>query len=274
MQRLLAFIEHNIHIMLFVILQVVCGFLIFRLNPYQKATLTNSVASVTASSSQLAANVSGYIGLKEENLALQNKIAEQFRNESVSSLYYLADTFTVRDTSRQPLFDIVPAQVVYNTSNKAKNIFIINKGSDQGIKRNMGVISSQGIAGKVIATDNDYSTVMSLLNTDFNLIPNINDVEYYLPIDWENKEPNLLSLKRINKLEMITEGDVVKTGTSTVLFPRGITIGTIDKVHSKTTSQYCNLDIVTATDFRKLRYVYVIINNDQEDIEQLIQNAE
>ncbi|MEN8732480.1 MAG: hypothetical protein ABF321_07905, partial [Bacteroidia bacterium] len=108
MQRLLAFIEHNIHIMLFVILQVVCGFLIFRLNPYQKATLTNSVASVTASSSQLAANVSGYIGLKEENLALQNKIAEQFRNESVSSLYYLADTFTVRDTSRQPLFDIVP----------------------------------------------------------------------------------------------------------------------------------------------------------------------
>ena len=54
MQRLIAFIEHNIHIMLFVILQMMCAVLLFFLNPYQQASFTHSAAVFTDKSNQLS----------------------------------------------------------------------------------------------------------------------------------------------------------------------------------------------------------------------------
>ena len=125
MQRLLAFIEHNVHIILFVVLQVVCGFLMFYLNPYQQATFTHSAATVTASANQLTANVTGYLDLKDQNIKLQDQVADQFRNSPEAVFHFLEDTLTIKDSNRVALFDIVPVQVVYNTANKGENVFVI-----------------------------------------------------------------------------------------------------------------------------------------------------
>lgn len=273
MQRLLAFIEQNLHLILFVVLQAVCGVLIFRLNPYQQATFTHSAATVTASTNQFTADAKGYLDLKNQNILLQEQVAEQFRNSPIAAFRFLDDTLTIRDTNRVALFDMIPVQVVYNTSNKAENIFVINKGSDHGVKRNMGVVSSEGVAGIVLATNARYSTVMSLLNLNLSLTPNINGIEYYMPIKWENKESNILRIKGINKLEKIAIGDEVKTGNSTVLFPKGIRIGKVAKITTKPTSQYFDLEIETSTDFRKLDYAYVVVNKDYNQIQTLIENA-
>ena len=138
----------------------------------------------------------------------------------------------------------------------------------------MGVISPEGVAGIVLTTSARYSSVMSLLNLNLSLTPNINGTEYYMPIKWENKGVNILRLKGINKLEEIAIGDRVKTGSSTVLFPKGIHIGTITKLTTKPSSQYFDLEINTATDFRKLNYAYVVINKDINPIESLIGNVD
>lgn len=273
MQRLIAFIEQNLHLILFVALQVVCGFLIFRLNPYQQATFTHSAEVITGSVNGLTANAKSYIDLKEQNVKLQEQVVEQFKKSPIAAFRFLEDTLTIRDTSSIPMFDLVPVQVIYNTVNKAENIFIINKGSDHGIKRNMGVVSSQGVAGIVLATNARYSTVMSMLNLNLSLTPNINGTEYYMPIKWENGDANILRIKGINKLENITEGDKVKTGNATVLFPKGIPIGKVVKIETKNTSQYLDIEIETATDFRKLNYAYVVINKDYDRIQSLIENA-
>jgi rod shape-determining protein MreC len=274
MQRLLAFIEQNVHLILFVVLQAVCGFLMFYLNPYQQATFTHSAAGLTASTNQLTTNVIQYLDLKNQNIKLQDQVANQFRSSSLAAFHFLEDTLTIRDSNRVALFDMVPVQVVYNTANKGENIFVINKGSKHGIKRNMGVISPEGVAGIVLTTSARYSSVMSLLNLNLSLTPNINGTEYYMPIKWENKGVNILRLKGINKLEEIAIGDRVKTGSSTVLFPKGIHIGTITKLTTKPSSHYFDLEINTATDFRKLNYAYVVINKDINPIESLIGNVD
>ncbi|MDB4161205.1 rod shape-determining protein MreC [Bacteroidia bacterium] len=274
MQRLLAFIEHNVHIILFVVLQVVCGFLMFYLNPYQQATFTHSAATVTASANQLTANVTGYLDLKDQNIKLQDQVADQFRNSPEAVFHFLEDTLTIKDSNRVALFDIVPVQVVYNTANKGENVFVINKGSNHGIKRNMGVISSEGVAGIVLTTSARYSSVMSLLNLNFSLTPNINGIDYYIPIKWENKHVNILRIKGINKLEEIAVGDRVKTGSSTALFPKGIHIGKVARITTKQSSQYFDLEIETATDFRKLNYAYVVINKDIKSIKALLENVD
>ena len=274
MQRLLAFIEHNVHLILFVVLQLVCGFLMFYLNPYQQAMFTHSAATITASTNQLTTNITSYLDLKNQNTKLQDQVADQFRNSPLAAFHFLEDTLTISDSNRIALFDLVPVQVVYNTANKGDNVFVINKGSNHGIKRNMGVISSEGVAGVVLTTSARYSSVMSLLNLNLSLTPNINGIEYYIPIKWENKGANILHIKGINKLEEISVGDIVKTGSSTVLFPKGIDIGKVAKITTKPSSQYFDLELETATDFRKLNYAYVVINKDINSIEALIGNVD
>lgn len=274
MQRLLAFIEQNLHLILFVILQIVCGFLLFSLNPYQQATFTHSASVATATANAISNDVTSYIGLKEQNKKLQNQIVSQFQRSGINALYYLGDTLTLKDTSSKYKFDAIPAQVIYNTANKAENIFVINKGSDHGIKINMGVVSSEGVAGVVLATDAKYSTVMSLLNTNRKLTPNINGIEYYTGVKWENEAPNVMRIGDINKLEKIEVGDVVRTGLATLLFPKGIAIGTVQELKTDPNKQYFDIKMKTATDFRKLEYVYVLSHTDKELIELLLQNDE
>ena len=93
MQRLFAFIQHNFHIMLFVVLQIICGFLIFSLNPYQQATFSKLALGITSSINKLSSNVYSYWDLKNQNSWLQDQISEQFRESYPQSFIYLNDTF-------------------------------------------------------------------------------------------------------------------------------------------------------------------------------------
>lgn len=271
MQQLLKFIEQNLYIILFAVLQIVCGILIFGLNPYQQASFTHSVATISARGNEMSSSVTDYLDLKHQNQLLQKQVAEQFKNSHLGSVMFLADTFAVRDSSSKLLYDIVPAEVVYNTSFKANNVFVINKGTDQGVTKNMGVVSSEGVAGIVLKSNNNYSTCMSLLNTNMTVIPTINGNEYYTKLEWKNSAPNTMSIKGINKLEKIDKGDLVQTGQSSLLFPKGIPIGVVDSLETDSNSQYFKTSITTATNFRNLEYVYVIINKDADQISDLLE---
>ena len=270
MQQLLAFIEQRLHLIVFALLQVICGFLIFSLNPFQQASFTQAATAVTAGGNKISSDVNAYFDLKYQNELLQDQIATQFQNSTIGTLLVAGDTITLKDTSRRPLYDAVPAQVVYNTTFKANNVFVINKGKNHGIQKNMGVISSEGLAGLVLQSTANYSTVMSLLNTNMTVIPNINGMDYYTKLLWTNEAPNKMRISGINKLEKLKIGDKVKTGKSSMLFPAGISLGKITKLNKKPKSQYYETEIQTATNFRSLEYVFVIINRDIEEMEALI----
>lgn len=270
MQRLLDFIEQNLFIILFAALQFVSVFLIFGMNHYQQAVFSNSMAAVTSQINELSSNVTDYIGLKGQNELLQEQVSDQFKNSNFGQLLYLKDTFQVEDTLGRTLFDITPAQVVFNTAHKANNVFIINKGSDHGVGKNMGVISSQGLAGLVLESSRKYSAVMSLLNTKMTVIPNINGQEYYTKLIWDNIYPNSMGIKGINKLERIKVGDLIQTGKSSLLFPEGIPIGKVTSLEEIPNSQYFKTRIETSTNFRNLNYVYVIANKDVKVLESFL----
>jgi rod shape-determining protein MreC len=80
----------------------------------------------------------------------------------------------------------------------------------------------------------------------------------------------MMRISGINKLEELKIGDEVKTGKSSMLFPAGISLGTITKLDKNPKSQYYETEIETATNFRSLEYVFVIINRDIDQMEALI----
>lgn len=273
MQRLLAFIENNLHLILFLVLQAVCGVLLYKLNPYQKAFISNSSSAVTANINAFSSNVQNYFNLGYSNKKLQQMFSDSFALRSRDyQLLLQNDTITIKDSLNKPLYSAVPAQVVYNSVHRTNNTLVINKGEAHGVTKGSGVISAEGVVGVVTDVGKNFSTVMSLLHTDFRIVPQINDQEFFTEILWDNSSPYTLSINKINKLEEIEVGDLVSTGRSSLIFPPNIAIGKISKLKTKEGSQYFDTEMTTTVNFRKLHYVFVIKNLYANEIMELIEN--
>lgn len=272
MQRLLAFIENNFHLIIFLLLQAVCAVLLFRLNPYQRAFFSNSTNYITSSVNSTSSNVKNYFGLNQKNQDLQALFADSLSPLTDRyQLHFLGDSMEFRDSTSQ-LYHLIPAQVIYSSVNKADNLIVINKGSADGIAKGDGLISANGVAGVVIAVNDQFSTAMSMLNTNFKLVPKINGLEFFTEMVWDNQNPYTLKINRINKLEKVEVGDIVTSGNSSLIFPPDIPIGTVQKLESVEGSQYFNTRITTATNFRDLHYVFVVKNRYRNQIEEVLQD--
>ena len=57
------------------------------------------------------------------------------------------------------------AQVIKNSYSQNNNVLTINKGTNDSIKLDLGVITSKGILGIIDNTSSNYATVLSILNT-------------------------------------------------------------------------------------------------------------
>jgi rod shape-determining protein MreC len=269
-QRLLAFLEQNVHLIVLILLQALSFYLIFGLNPMQQAAFTHALSNVTGGVNNTVSSITSYFDLKEQNKQLQQQAVQDFSMNQSFSYQYLTDTFEVKDSQYQTLYSLVPASVVFNTIHKAENVFIINKGKNQGITKNMGVLSPRGVAGVVVKVGNNYSTVMSLLNTNMKLIPNINNTEYYNELKYNESAIEQLTIEGINKLEELKEGDTVRTGKTSMLFPADIPVGEITRLKTKPSSQYYTIEVKPTTSFRSLKHVYVVVNKAKEELDELL----
>jgi rod shape-determining protein MreC len=126
----------------------------------------------------------------------------------------------------------------------------------------------------IIAVGPEFSTAMSVLNTNFRLVPRINGQDYFTDLVWDNSSPYFMKINKINKLEKLKQGDLVTTGSSSLIFPPGIPVGYIESAELIPGSQYLDTEPKTATDFRNLNYVFVIYNSRQDEIEAVLNNEE
>ena len=103
-----------------------------------------------------------------------------------------------------------PATVVYNTVNSQKNYIQINRGSNQGIKDNMAVISSDGsVVGVVVNVSPNFSQVMSLLHVQNHVSASLKKQREFGTVEWDGKDPRYLILKKIPKTVELVKGDTV-----------------------------------------------------------------
>ena len=89
-------------------------------------------------------------------------------------------------------------------------------------------------------------------------------------LNWDGKEPNLVTLVNIPKSAKIAKGDSVITSGFSTTFPKGMLIGGVEGVYTDPSSNYYKVKLFTAANFYNLRYVYAIDNKHQEPVTQLL----
>jgi rod shape-determining protein MreC len=154
-----------------------------------------------------------------------------------------------------------------------ENYFTINSGIKDGVKADMGVVSSLGVVGIVENTSNGYSTVFSILNTKFRLDAKIKKNNHFGTLTWNGKNTGFAQLTDVPRLATVNKGDTIVTGAESRIFPENIPIGTIEKVYVDKKTNYYTLDVRLFNDMTSLGHVYIIANKDRDEIIQLEQKT-
>jgi rod shape-determining protein MreC len=274
MRSLLNFLLRIHFFLLFILIEVFSIALLVNNNHFHKARFVNFTREFSGSMYQKSTDLKQYLSLVEEN---QRLVEENNRLLNIIESTYKSDEIffrSVNDTIFNQRYRYTSARIINNSVNKKHNFITLNKGSLQGIKPEMAVVSGGSIVGIVKGVSNNFATVISLLNLDYKVSAKVKKNEYFGSLSWDGNGYRTAILTEIPLHADIQVGDTIVTSGYSSIYPEGITIGYIIDFTEKGGSFY-EIDVKLSTDFKNLSTVNVIGNLMQlEKIELEEQNLE
>ncbi|MDR2805722.1 MAG: rod shape-determining protein MreC [Dysgonamonadaceae bacterium] len=281
MRNLFQFIFKNIHWLLFCILVYLSVWLIVNNNQFQRSKYLQVMREVAGNVYSVTNYFRSYLYLKSANADLSKRLAEL-----ETELYaYQNRWITVQNDEADPgrlimdslVYRFIPAQVVNNSVFLLENYMTLDKGSADGVRPDMGVLSANGVAGVVVNTSPHFSTVISLLNTKYKLNGKIQHNNYYGPLVWDGKDARFSYLTEIPRFAAFEPGDTIVTSGYSTVFPKGIPIGSIVETQKERDDNYRSLQIRLFTNFNNLNEALIVTNrfqDEQKELEERILNPQ
>lgn len=263
MRNLLEFLAKYNHWFVFLILEVVSMVLLFQYNSYQGSAWFSSANAVTGKLYEWDANVETFFSLTKVNQELTQrnayleqevqKLSDSLVSATKDSSIYHRDQFALLRNYR-----LIPAKVVANSIDKPGNLMTIDKGSADGIHKDMGVISGTGVVGIVYLVAEHYAIVIPVLNTKSNISCMIQNRGYFGYLRWKGGVSDLACLEEVPRHAHFKLGDYVVTSGYSAVFPPGVRVGRILHVFNSADGLSYRVQLRLSTDFARLRDVCVI----------------
>ena len=271
MSNLLEFISKSYHWFVFVLLEVISLVLLFQYNSYQGSVWFSSSNVVVGKCYEWSSKVNTFFSLSHvnESLTLKNFYLER-QVAQLSRLYADAtdDSLAAERIKLESLskYQLVPARVVSNSVNSHDNLITIDKGSADGISKDMGVVSGNGVVGIVYMVSKHYSVVMPVINSHSRVSCSIRGRGYFGYLHWTGGASNIAYVEDIPRHAHFKRGDWVETSGYSSIFPQGVIVGKILEVYNSRDGLSYRLKVLLSTDFGRLRDVCVV--NDKTIVEQ------
>ncbi len=274
MRSLLLFIWKHYFFFVFLLLESLCIYLVVQNNYYQRASFINSSNALSAHISEASADITHYFYLKDENENLSKENAELRSRLLESQFVSINDQHTVNDTTLHQKYTYTSAKVVSNTTNRRNNYLTLNKGSNQGITKDMAVITNTGIVGRVKDVSGNFCTVMSMLHSQTIVSAKVKKDGSFGPLTWDGGDYEYVTLSDIPTHVRLIKGDTIVTSPYSRDFPENIRIGTVETWERKSRENFYTVRVKLLTDFKKLTYVYIVNNEMKKEQQELEQKSE
>ena len=270
MRNLLNFFLKYNYWFLFILLEVISFVLLFRFNNYQGSAFFTSSNQVAGMVYESANKVTGYFHLKTINDGLVQKNVElelQVEHLRSALMELTADSTEIERMKSNALlgYDIYRANVINNSLTHADNYITLNKGENDGIRREMGVISGSGVVGIVYQTSPNYSVVIPILNSKSSISCKIKRSDYFGFLKWDGGSSQHATVKDMPRHSLFTLGDTIVTSGHSAVFPGGIPVGTVEDMSDSHDGLSYLLKVKLFTDFGRLSDVRVIAKKAQEE---------
>lgn len=254
---------------IFMLMEVVCLWLIIQQSEYHNAAFFNTSNSLVASVFKAKQRVNRYFflvkvnnDLVKENAYLRELIRSgQNRDIVKDTVSTVGDKPLFYDTDSTMKYEYIPARVINNSFRLTNNFITINKGRDHGVKPEMGVISSDGIVGQVKAASRNYATIYSVLHSEMYISSMIKRIGVFCTTKWQGGSPVEADILYVPRHVSVQPGDSIVTSGYNAIFPPGVPIGKVESVEIAENETFYDINISLFNDFTRLSYVYLIKNN-------------
>ena len=145
----------------------------------------------------------------------------------------------------------------------------MERGSGDGVKPEMGVVSPKGLVGLVKGTSRHYSVVTPILNTQLFVSAMVGTSGHFGSLNWDGKDYRFAKLKAIENHVNIQKGDTVFTSGYGSIFPKGIIIGFIEDYAVKADDDFYDIDVRLGVNFKSVYFANVVGNRYKEEIDSL-----
>lgn len=279
MRNLLEFLAKYNHWFVFLILEVVSMVLLFQYNSYQGSAWFSSANAVTGKLYEWDANVETFFSLTKVNqeLTQRNAYLEQEVQKLSDSLVSVTKDSSIYHRDQFALlrnYRLIPAKVVANSIDKPGNLMTIDKGSADGIHKDMGVISGTGVVGIVYLVAEHYAIVIPVLNTKSNISCMIQNRGYFGYLRWKGGVSDLAYLEEVPRHAHFKLGDYVVTSGYSAVFPPGVRVGRILHVFNSADGLSYRVQLRLSTDFARLRDVCVIDDSAMKERLEIMRAAQ
>lgn len=263
MKNLLEFLSRHYHWFLFAFLEVISVVLLFSYNRYQASVWVSSTNVMTGKIYETTSGIEQFFSLvkRNEQLTQRNLYLEQQLQAVSSQLCKQANDSSFMQMAGVKLLEhyhIIPAKVISNSIDKKDNLITINKGEADGIKKDMAVACGTGVVGIVYLTNEHYSIVIPVLNSQSSISCMIQDRGYFGHLRWYNKNPRYAFLEDIPRHARFNLYDKVVTSGYSSMFPEGIMVGKIIHVYNSADGISYRCMVELSTDFSRLSDVCAI----------------
>jgi rod shape-determining protein MreC len=270
MRNLYLFLSKTAHIFLFLALTGVCIYCIYKSGTPQQWTINSTSKEITGPFSKWQTKYMEWLYLQEKN----EQLLEQNRNLLTLIYNHKRDANTI-DTvyhGDSLLFTYHSAKIVEGTVNKRNNYITLDKGYNDGIRADMGVISSEGVVGIVRTVSPNFSVALLVLNSQFRLSAKIKNTTIFGDLTWDGTDIHYAQINNLANIENVKVLDTIVTRHS-LIFPSDYPIGVVSYISPKAEGGFFVLKVRLLVPFNKLRNVYIVEQNYSEELNYLMERT-
>ena len=265
MQQIINFLIRYKTFLLYLFLLLISFIFTFQSHSYHQSKFLNSSNYITGSIYSFSDNITSYFNLREEN----NRLVEE-NKKLRDKLFNNIQLFGISIDTSSVDYEVIRGRVINNSYADQRNYITINKGQNDSIAQDMGVITDKGILGIVENTSANYSTVQSILSDKSNINAKIKNSNHFGSLVWENTtDYNVVQLIDIPRLVPLTIGDTIVTGAMSSIFPENIPIGTIKRFDLDNSKSFYFIDVELFNDMTNIGNVYIIRNLNRKEVLEL-----
>lgn len=269
MNNLIRFIQKHHFVILFLVLEVLCILMMTWTQDFHRQKRVQVTNDIVGRVYETGSNIGDYFRLRKinEQLADENAMLRQLvavTTDTAQCQYNFLNADTV--------YEFLPAKVVNSTVNRPNNYLLINKGSSDGVEKDMGVVSPDGIVGIVSDVSPHYASVMSLLHSYSTISVRFKSNGQLANLRWGTSNYRYGIIDDIPTHLILNEGDTIVTSSYSYIFPENMMVGTVMELIVEPSGTLNHAKIRFSTDFSALKYVYLIRHTNKDELESLINN--
>ncbi len=243
--------------------------------PFEKSI--NKIGQILSSARQSLKDKQDLISANEElqsqidNLTQQNNKLVQDQGEllRLRELYKLDEEYAD--------YPKVAARIISKDPGNWYDTFMINKGSNDGIRVDNNVIAGKGLVGIVTEVGPGWATVRSIIDDSSSVSAMTVSTSDNCVVtgDLELIDEGKLRFEQLYDQEnKVTAGERIVTSNISEKYVEGLFIGYVNDVEQDSNNLTKTGTIVTPVDFQHLKDVFVITVNKQDSIQQEASNEE